>query len=289
MPAQTVIQIRRDTAANWTTANPVLAAGEIGFDTTNNQIKIGNGTLTWTALDYASGGASVLISATAPADPEDGNVWYNSTEGTSYIYYDSFWVALSPAIVGPEGPEGPAGADGADGADGATGATGPSGVISVTAPITNSGTSTEAVLSLDTSNIAPINNPTFTGTVTGVPAEPDTDADAAKLVGYIGMPQDSQTTGIQGLTRSSAGKHIYSSETRTVILPANASRPLEIGATFVFISGAGATTTISIGGGDTLILAGDGGTGSRTLAPHGMATAVKVAATTWYISGNGLT
>jgi hypothetical protein len=36
-------------------------------------------------------------------------------------------------------------------------------------------------------------------------------------------------------------------------------------------------------------LAGAGTTGSRTLAAHGMATAVKVASTTWYINGVGLT
>jgi hypothetical protein len=44
----------------------------------------------------ASGGASVTISETAPASPTAGNVWFNSTEGTSYIYYDSFWVPISP-------------------------------------------------------------------------------------------------------------------------------------------------------------------------------------------------
>jgi hypothetical protein len=38
-----------------------------------------------------------------------------------------------------------------------------------------------------------------------------------------------------------------------------------------------------------MYLGGTGTTGSRTLAAYGMATAVKVAATTWFISGNGLT
>jgi hypothetical protein len=49
---------------------------------------------------------------------------------------------------------------------GATGATGPSGVIAVTAPITNSGTSTSANIGLDLTDIAPKASPTFTGTVT---------------------------------------------------------------------------------------------------------------------------
>jgi hypothetical protein len=40
---------------------------------------------------------------------------------------------------------------------------------------------------------------------------------------------------------------------------------------------------------DTLLLAGVGTTGSRTLAPFGMATAVKITSTSWMISGSGLT
>ncbi len=48
------------------------------------------------------------------------------------------------------------------------------------------------------------------------------------------------------------------------------------------------TVTIAITT-DTMYLAGDGATGSRTLAAYGVASAVKVASTTWIISGNGLT
>ena len=85
----------------------------------------------------------------APVDPNEGDVWFNTSDGRFYVYYDDFWVeALSneagpqgpegPAgadgadgadstVPGPEGPQGPAGADGADGADGATGPEGPQG------------------------------------------------------------------------------------------------------------------------------------------------------------------
>jgi hypothetical protein len=107
MPAQTVIQLRRDTSANWESADPILASGEAGFDTTENKIKIGDGTSTWTELDYASGGSgSITVSETAPADPAEGDLWFNSTNAVTYIYYDSFWVELTPAIAGPEGPIG---------------------------------------------------------------------------------------------------------------------------------------------------------------------------------------
>ena len=46
------MQQRRGTAAQWTAANPVLAAGEIGFETDTNKFKMGNGSSAWTALTY---------------------------------------------------------------------------------------------------------------------------------------------------------------------------------------------------------------------------------------------
>ena len=52
----TRIKLRRDTAANWTTNNPILALGEAGHDTTNNELRIGDGSNTWTGL-AAIGGA----------------------------------------------------------------------------------------------------------------------------------------------------------------------------------------------------------------------------------------
>jgi hypothetical protein len=46
------IQIRRDTSSNWSTANPTLALGEIGFETNTYQVKIGDGTTAWNSLGY---------------------------------------------------------------------------------------------------------------------------------------------------------------------------------------------------------------------------------------------
>lgn len=54
MSNYTRIKLRRDIASDWTTLNPTLLAGEIGIDTTNNKIKIGTGSATWTALPYAT-------------------------------------------------------------------------------------------------------------------------------------------------------------------------------------------------------------------------------------------
>jgi hypothetical protein len=47
------IQFRNDTLANWTAANPVLAAGELGVETDTRFYKIGDGTTPWNALPYA--------------------------------------------------------------------------------------------------------------------------------------------------------------------------------------------------------------------------------------------
>jgi hypothetical protein len=47
------IQIRRDTASNWTSANPTLSAGELGFETDTGKLKVGTGSATWTAIPYA--------------------------------------------------------------------------------------------------------------------------------------------------------------------------------------------------------------------------------------------
>ena len=52
MPVVTQIQIRRGTAAQWTSTNPVLASGELGAETDTNKIKCGNGSTAWNSLPY---------------------------------------------------------------------------------------------------------------------------------------------------------------------------------------------------------------------------------------------
>jgi hypothetical protein len=55
----TRMQQRRGTATQWTTANPILAAGEIGFETNTNKFKIGDGVNTWSALNYFANSAAL--------------------------------------------------------------------------------------------------------------------------------------------------------------------------------------------------------------------------------------
>ena len=65
------MQQRRGTAAQWTAANPVLAAGEIGFETDTSKFKMGNGSSAWTALTYFANAAelaAILDSAPGALD-----------------------------------------------------------------------------------------------------------------------------------------------------------------------------------------------------------------------------
>jgi hypothetical protein len=123
----------------------------------------------------------------------------------------------------------------------------------------------------------------FTGAATDA-----TTASTAASVGYMGIPQSATAT-TATLTIGDAGKHIYvNTNTQTITIPANAVVAYPIGTAISFVAGPSATT-MSIANNDTMYLAGTGTTGTRTLAAHGMATAIKVAATTWYINGTGLT
>jgi Major tropism determinant N-terminal domain/Phage tail repeat like len=50
----TTIRVRRGTAAQWSTANPILALGELGLETDTSKLKGGDGVTAWNSLDYIS-------------------------------------------------------------------------------------------------------------------------------------------------------------------------------------------------------------------------------------------
>lgn len=62
-------KLRRGTAAAWTAANPILLAGEEGYETDTRKRKVGNGTSTWTALAYegATTGGPLAVTSYRPA------------------------------------------------------------------------------------------------------------------------------------------------------------------------------------------------------------------------------
>jgi hypothetical protein len=75
------IQWRRDTAANWTAVNPILAEGEMGLETDTGKVKLGNGGHAWNALPYFSGinAASAGISSIS-----SGPLVFSNSNGVSF-------------------------------------------------------------------------------------------------------------------------------------------------------------------------------------------------------------
>jgi hypothetical protein len=63
MSVVTQIQVRRGTAAQWTSANPVLATGELGFETDTGLLKGGNGSTAWNSLPYVGAGDITGVTA----------------------------------------------------------------------------------------------------------------------------------------------------------------------------------------------------------------------------------
>lgn len=132
--------------------------------------------------------------------------------------------------------------------------------------------------------------------VSGVPAYLllDSGADDFYLLnpqntGFRNAPQNSQS-GDYTLVLADAGKSVYSTgASKTITIPANGTVAYPIGTVIVIIAnGTAGSRTISSTAPDTLYLAGVGTTGSRTLAPYGVCSIVKVSSTEWFISGTGL-
>ena len=106
------MQQRRGTASQWTTANPVLAAGEIGFETDTNKFKIGDGSSAWTALPYFTNldaivagapGALDTLNELAAALGDDENFATTVTNSLAakagvLVKTDSQWSSYSTAI-----------------------------------------------------------------------------------------------------------------------------------------------------------------------------------------------
>lgn len=132
------------------------------------------------------------------------------------------------------------------------------------------------------------NTPTFVTPVLGTPTSGNLSnctVDGTNKVGYIGAPQSTNTT----VAASDAGKHIYitGGSTATLTVNTNATTPIDVGTTILVVNNNSGNLTIS-GAGVTFQLA-NGSTGNRTVATKGIATLLKVATDTWYVSGAGVT
>ena len=100
MPTQ--IQLRRDTAADWTSNNPTLAAGEFGWESDSNRFKIGTGSAAWNSLDYAdtlkSLGDMTITGSTISA-PSNGDLTLTTAGSGVVLVNDSFKVGSGQTIT----------------------------------------------------------------------------------------------------------------------------------------------------------------------------------------------
>jgi Major tropism determinant N-terminal domain len=110
------IQLRRDTAANWTRVNPVLEDGEPGLEIDTNRVKYGDGNTTWANLAYAGGG-SVSFDYSTVQEGLDGLNQVTSITGgnltgvglTSEQYAQLLWVPDTATVTVTDINDGPAG------------------------------------------------------------------------------------------------------------------------------------------------------------------------------------
>lgn len=103
-----IIQLRRDTAANWTSANPILAQGEMGVETNTRKLKIGDGTTAWNSLSYYDLGTilseviftggireqtyQITDAATIFIEPGNGSIQYLTSIGASRTINTSLFL-----------------------------------------------------------------------------------------------------------------------------------------------------------------------------------------------------
>jgi hypothetical protein len=168
----------------------------------------------------------------------------------------------------------------------------PSLTLGAALPVASGGTG--GTTSTGSGAVVLATSPTLVTPALGTPAAgvlSSCTVDGTDAVGFRNTPVNSQSTAYTAVL-ADAGKTIFhpasDANDRTFTIPANSSVAYAVGTVLTFVNLSANDLTIAITD-DTMYLAGAGTTGSRTLAEYGIASAVKLASTTWLISGNGLT
>lgn len=255
----TVIQVKRGTASAWTSANTVLTAGEIGFESDTKKMKVGDGTTAWTSLAYTatdgditavvagtglsggstSGSATLAIDTSVVVDKTTAQTLTNKTLTTPIISS----ISNTGTLTLPTS----------------------TGTIALTSDITVTDSST-TTLTNKTLTSPSINDPKLNLTLNAQTGTTYTFvlADNGKLV-----------------TASNASAQTYS-------IPTNASVAFPIGAQINIIQiGAGQVTIQATTSGTTTVAStGATATTPKLRVQYSLATIIKAATDTWYVVGD---
>lgn len=71
------------------------------YDSNTNTIRIGDGTPGGKIVSGSSLGSSVHEGATPPGSPQAGDLWWDTTDGNLYVYYNHAWV-ISNTVTYPQ-------------------------------------------------------------------------------------------------------------------------------------------------------------------------------------------
>ena len=97
MPTPTTVQarfqVRADTAANWTSANPTLLLNEIGIETDTKKLKMGDGTTAWASLAYFP---SIVAGGTVLGNLEIGTTGTLTFEGSTADGFETTLAVVDP-------------------------------------------------------------------------------------------------------------------------------------------------------------------------------------------------
>jgi Major tropism determinant N-terminal domain len=250
MPA--VIQVKRGTASSWTSANTVLAAGEIGFETDTKKMKVGDGSTAWNSLSYTvtdgdisgvtagtglSGGGSsgsVTLSLSTPVSVANG--------GTGIT---SFGTGVATWLGTPSS---------ANLAAAVTDETGSGALVFGTSPTISGGTFSDAVIR------QPLATPTFSANAYTL---------ALSDQGDILLASNGSTAG-------------------TISVPTNASVAFPTGTQITIIQTGSGQLTISATTPATTTIASTGATSTapKLRAQNSSATLIKTGTDTWYVVGD---
>ena len=167
-----------------------------------------------------------------------------------------------------------------------------SATISTASPLINGGTAVGSNLTLQSTSAAGTTD--YIAFKTGTQVEQlrilntggITSADLPDAVGYKGLPFNNKS-GDYTLAASDMGKYIFSSNTGAQAITIPTGTGIPVGAAVTLVNN-GTTAITFVLTGITFYKAGTSATYSGTLGVRGMATLLKVAADTWYISGAGL-